>query len=151
MYLARSASRSGRRDGLKFHVLRTYRRAARGKGNAHVNAMLGPLQQLAHCLRKSQRNCHRAHQSPARRHPRASKIEPRATKIKPGSAHASPVATKRASRVSNKRTRDSQEWPRSAQKRKLAPSWRPKTLQNRGQDAKKSMSKKDALFASIFQ
>ena len=31
-------------------MLRTYRRAARGVRNAHVNAMLGSLQQFKHCL-----------------------------------------------------------------------------------------------------
>ena len=36
-------------------VLRMYRRAARGGGNAHVNAELGSLQQIDDCLRKSSR------------------------------------------------------------------------------------------------
>ena len=33
----------------------------------------------------------------------------------------------------------------------LAPSWRPKTLQNRGRNAKKSMLKKASFLASIFK
>jgi len=36
-----------------FHVLRTYRRAARGEKNANVNALLVSLRQLAHRRRKS--------------------------------------------------------------------------------------------------
>ena len=33
----------------------------------------------------------------------------------------------------------------------LAPSWRPKGLQNRGQNPKKSMLKTDAFLAAIFE
>ena len=37
-----------------------------------------------------------------------------------------------------------------AARRILEPPWRPKTLQNRGQNAKKSMLKKGSFFVSIF-
>ena len=76
---------------------------------------------------------------------------PKPFNIKLESAHVNPDATKRAPRASNKHQRDGQECPRSAQKRKLAPSWRPETLQDRSQDAKKMMLKNNAFFASISQ
>ncbi len=105
----------------------------KGGRNAHVNGMLGSLQQRVHCLwqvvwkylnakallrlcavdrtwhEKVLKTASRSLQNPAGRY-----LKP--TKIEPGGTHESPDATKSAQHASKRRPRDAQECPKAAQK-----------------------------------
>ena len=104
-----------------FHVLRTYRRAARGVRNAHVNAMLGSLQQLKHCLRKSSRKLP----------PELSKTQPGGTQTALKSTPEAPMRTQMRPRAPKRRPKRAQERPRDGQECPKAPQERPRRVQDR--------------------
>ena len=115
---------------------RTYRRAARGVRNAHVNAMLGSLQQLKHCLRKSSRKLP----------PELSKTQPGSTSNPLKSSPEAPMRAQMRARAPNMRGKGAQKTSKSAPKlpkrRPRAPQMAPrqareapKPLQNRARQA----------------